>query len=106
MPIFDYMIRLYNQDVSVRAAPAVEWRGSVEDSVRAGSAVEWRGSAEDSARVGSAAATDLARVGSATDSARVDSVAAANSAGAMVSTHMKVKNRLDHSHKLPLDNEI
>jgi hypothetical protein len=37
MLVFDYMIRLYNQDISVRASPAVEWRGSAEDSARVGS---------------------------------------------------------------------
>jgi hypothetical protein len=29
MLVFDYMIRSYNQDVSIGASPAAEWRGSV-----------------------------------------------------------------------------
>jgi hypothetical protein len=37
MLVFDYLIRLYSQDVSVGVAPAVEWRGSAEDSAWLGS---------------------------------------------------------------------
>jgi hypothetical protein len=45
MLIFDYMIRLYIQDVSVEAAPAaaelaIDSRGSVADSAVAESATE------------------------------------------------------------------
>jgi hypothetical protein len=51
MLVFNYMIRLYNQDVSVGAAPAIaesttDWRGSAAESAIEwrGSAIEWRGS--------------------------------------------------------------
>jgi hypothetical protein len=45
MLVFDYMIRLYNQDVLVRAAPVVaesapDWRGSAVDSAVAESTIE------------------------------------------------------------------
>jgi hypothetical protein len=54
MLVFDYMIRLYNQDVSIGAAAppaesAIDWRGLAE----AESATKWRGSTADSAAAGS-----------------------------------------------------
>jgi hypothetical protein len=57
MLVFDYMIRLYNQDDSVRAALApaelaVDWRGSVVDSTAAESATEWSSSTVDLTAVG------------------------------------------------------
>jgi hypothetical protein len=68
------MIRLYNQDVSVRAAPtaaksvtesATDWRGSTSDSVATESVTDWIGSAVESATEWKGSVTDSVAAGSA-----------------------------------------